>query len=492
MMRRPCLAPASVHEARDDECPARAARRIVPAAEHAERSAAPILQVKSPRDLAPRIVALARRANADSLLRNSLYIMATTVVTSLLGYVYWIVAARTYPARDVGLGSALLAAITLASGLTNLGLGQTLVQLLPQRAAGAMWSRTVNAAFGVAGTTGLFAGIVTVLVLPFASPQLAVAGRDPVYTIAVVLGVPLWTVSSLLDSLFVAERAAGNMLARNVVFAALKIPLLLVPLLGLRLLAPLTILGSWVVASAVAALVGFVVLIPRLRRGYCPTVRGLVAQVRPMLSLFAGHHLINLGSMASVYLLQILVSARLSTADNAYFYTTWMLGGFFFTLETSVASSLFAEGAHGGDIGRKVRASALMIGALLIPAMILFLVAGRYLMGIFGPGYREHGAALLTLLVVAAIPDGITNVYVSILRVRRLLREAAALNLGMAALTIVLAWPLLPRLGIEGAGWAWLIAQTVGSCAVAIHMRIARPLGPQADVCASSVPEVVL
>jgi len=436
------------------------------------------------RSLAWAIGARARAARDDSLLRNSLYIMATTVVTSLLGYVYWIVAARTYPARDVGLGSALLAAITLASGLTNLGLGQTLVHLLPQRASGPMWSRTVNAAFGVAGTSGLFAGVVAVLVLPLTSSQLAVAGRDPIYMIAVVLGVPLWTISSLLDSLFVAERAAGNMLARNVFFAMLKIPLLLVPLLGLRLLAPLAILGSWVIASAVAALVSFVVLIPRLRRGYRPVGRGLVAQVRPMLSLFAGHHLINLGSVASVYLLQILVSARLSTADNAYFYTTWMLGGFFFTLETSVASSLFAEGAHGGDLGRKVRTSALVIGALLIPAMILFLVVGRYLMGVFGPGYREHGTALLTLLVVAAIPDGITNVYVSVLRVRRRLREAATLNLGMAALTIALAWPLLPRLGIEGAGWAWLIAQVVGSCAVAIHLRIAHPLHPEAGTAA--------
>lgn len=453
---------------------------IPPTAEHAEGRAAPILQVKSPRDLAPSVVALMKRAHANSLLRNSLYIMATTVVTSALGYVYWIIAARAYPARDVGLGSALLAAITLASGLTNLGLGQTLVQLLPGRVAGVMWSRTVNAAFGVAGATGLLAGVVTALVLSLASPQLAVAGRDPIYTIAVVLGVPLWTASSLLDSLFVAERAAGNMLARNMVFAVLKIPLLLVPLLGLKLAGPLTVLGSWVIASAVAALMGFVVLIPRLGRGYRPTARGLVPQVRPMLSLLAGHHFINLGSMASVYLLQILVSTRLSPADNAYFYTTWMLGGFFFTLETSVASSLFAEGAHGEDIGRKVRTSALTIGALLIPAMILFLVAGRYLLGVFGPTYREHGTVLLTLLIAAAIPDGITNVYVSILRVRCRLREAAVLNLGMAVLTLALAWPLLPLLGIEGAGWAWLIAQTVGSCAVAIHALITVPLRPDA------------
>jgi Na+-driven multidrug efflux pump len=33
----------------------------------------------------------------------------------------------------------------------------------------------------------------------------------------------------------------------------------------------------------------------------------------------------------------------------------------------------------------------------------------------------------------------------------------------MALLTLLLAWILLPILGIVGAGWAFLIAQTVGS-----------------------------
>jgi len=37
---------------------------------------------------------LVRRARSDSLLRNSIYGMATTAATSALGYLYWIVAAR--------------------------------------------------------------------------------------------------------------------------------------------------------------------------------------------------------------------------------------------------------------------------------------------------------------------------------------------------------------------------------------------------------------
>jgi O-antigen/teichoic acid export membrane protein len=83
---------------------------------------------------------------------------------------------------------------------------------------------------------------------------------------------------------------------------------------------------------------------------------------------------------------------------------------------------------------------------------------------------------LLSLLIISAIPDAITNIYVSVLRVRRKLYEAALLNTGMAATTLILAWILLPRLGIAGAGWAWLLAQCAGSLGVLVHGQITHPL----------------
>src|SRR2546423_6237410 len=78
------------------------------------------------------------------------------------------------------------------------------------------------------------------------------------------------------------------------------------------------------------------------------------------------------------------------------------------------------------------------------------------------------------ILMVSAVPDAITNIYVSLLRVQERLCLAALLNLCMAAFTLVLAWILLPMLGIAGAGWAWLIAQSVGSLIVGVVILISR------------------
>src|SRR6478672_7592763 len=47
------------------------------------------------------------RARRDSLLRNSLFIMANTVVTSAFGFVFWLLAARLCSAPVVGLTAAI-------------------------------------------------------------------------------------------------------------------------------------------------------------------------------------------------------------------------------------------------------------------------------------------------------------------------------------------------------------------------------------------------
>ena len=414
--------------------------------------------------------ALARRVHRDSLLRNSMYNMATTVATSVLGFVYWIVAARTYSAHDVGLASALIAALTLTSSLSSQGIGPTLVQMLPRRAAGSAWSLTLNAGLATGSLASVLAGSIVVAALPLFSHQFAIVGHHAGYAVAFVVGVVLWTISTLVDQAFVAERATGYMLVRNMAFAVLKIPLLVLPLL-LAHVGAIGIFSSWVVATAATVLGGGLLLVPGLRRDYSLAMRGMVGQVRSMLSSLAGHHFINLGGIGPMYLLPMLVTARLSATDNAYFYTTWMLGSLFFMVSPAVAMSLFAEGSYGVDgLLRKVRSSALIIGALLGPAMLTFFLGGRYILWPFGPNYVQHGLLLLTILIVSAVPDAITNIYVSVLRVRRRLRRAAMFNLSMAALTLVLAWVLLPMVGIAGAGWAWLIAQTVGSTVVGMHV----------------------
>lgn len=422
----------------------------------------------------PVAIALARRLGSDSLLRNSVYIMATTLVNSLCGYLYWIVATHAFSAHDVGLAAMLISTMTLASSLSTIGICTALIQVLPGRTSGPAWSLTFNAAIAACVASSLLAGAVALVVLPLFSPQVAGAlHSSPLYAVCFLAGVPLWSLMTLCDYTFVAERAAGNMLARNAIFALLK-NALLIAALPLAAFGALAIFGSAVLAAVCGAAAGFVLAL-RLRGAYTLALRGIARQIRAMLSAVVGNHLITLGGSAPAYLLPVIVTARLSAADNAYFYTTWMLGSLFFIVSPAVASSLFAEGSHAaGNLPRKVRTSLLIIGALLGPAMLAFLVGGRYVLALFGPAYARHGLGLLTVLIVSAVPDAITNVYVAVLRVQRRLGQAARLNLGMAALALLLAWLLSPPLGITGAGWAWLCAQCVGSIVVGTQLVAAR------------------
>ena len=411
---------------------------------------------------------LLHRLRLDSLLRNGIYIMATNVATAGFGYIYWILAAHAYSPYDVGLASALISAMTLASTVANLGIGSTLVQTLPRRETGHDWSLTFNAGLAIGIVAGILAGAVVVVMLPLFSPQFAIVEHQVGFAFALLVGVPVMTISTLLDQAFVAERAANNMLLRNLAVAVLKIPLMVLPVILLAHIGALGILLSGVLAMAVM-LVGGMVLVLRLGRAYSLAVRGIVEQARSMLSSLAGHYFINLGGLTSQYLLPVFVAIRLSPTANAYFYTTMKISDFFFMTSSAVAVSLFAEGSYAAsNLSRKVRSSIMIIGSLLVPAMLVCFFGGRYIMLVFGPGYAQHGQTLFRVYIVAAIPDAITNIYISVLRVQRRLRFAAMLNVGMAILTLTLGWVLLPVLGIAGAGWSFLISQTAGTVVAGI------------------------
>lgn len=414
---------------------------------------------------------LVNRLRVDSLLRNSVYIMMTTALTAATGYLFWIIAARMYPAEDVGLASALVGVMMLAATLANLGIGPTLIQALPQRSSGQAWSLTLNAVIATGIIASLLTGTVAAVILPVLSPKLAVVGHQAGFTTALIAGVPMLSLAALLDAMFTAERAAGKMLARTAAFAGMRIPLLVTPIL-LGYLGALAICWAWILAAGCSVVAG-ALLIPRLRRSYRLETRGILAQMRAMLRTVAGHQLISLGAILPIYLLPVFVVARLSLEQNAYFYTTWQVGSLFFMVSPSVAVALLAEGAHAPtEIFQKARSSVLLIVVLLLAPMVFAGLGGPLILAMFGAKYALTGYPLLLILVASAIPDAITNVYVAALRVRRYLAAAACLNLGMAAMTMTLAWLLLPTLGIEGAGWAWLFAQSAGTLVVVFHVVV--------------------
>ena len=406
--------------------------------------------------------------------------MFTTLANAALGGLYWLFAARAFDASEVGTATALVSAMMVASTLANLGAGSALVQMLPKQQPGPDWSSIVSAALLVGLVASVIAGLGALVILPAVSDQLAIVTDSPLAGLCFVAGVTATTLSIIVDFVFIAERRAGISLARNVVFGAAKIPPLVIgPLFGGG---AYVIFGSWVAAAFVVVAAAIVVVVPHVHPAFAWSRTDLGLRLQEISRSLAGHHIINLAGALVQFMLPILVTIRLSSTQAAYFYVTWMVGGFMLVISPSLASSLFAEGSHDPErLKSQLRTSIRLLGLLLPVATLLIAITGHAVLSIFGPAYADQGYWLLIVIAVAAIPDAVTNYFVAVERVRGRLRVAATLNTLIAITALGVAWTLLPEVGIIGAGWGWLAAQTMGSIAVGVILLVRRWRGREPD-----------
>jgi O-antigen/teichoic acid export membrane protein len=416
------------------------------------------------------------RMATDELLRGSAFIMATSVVTSLIGYAFWLLVDHRYPAAVSGAGAAAASLLQATALLASAGAGAAMMEWLPRSRSSLEWRQRLTAGLVVAAAAAAAGGVLTVVVVGHLLHTLA-ALETPMGAGLFCLGGVILALGVVLDDVAICERRGGVMLVRNTVFVAARIPLLAVPWLW-----PGTgdqILTAWIGAAGVSLVVSVVAFRFRARHvDVRPAFGALGAQLREMAGSFVGQHLTTIAAMLGAYLMPILVVARVSPAANAYFYATWMLGSVFFMISPAVSAALFAEAAiDSAGIEALARRCVVTIAALLAVPAAVSLFAGGLLLELFGPDYPSHGRLLLVLLTVSAVPDAVTNVAVSVLRATGRVGEAFLLNAGMLLGYLALAWWLLTDLGIVGAGISWVVVQSAGAVwALAHRRRIVTPV----------------
>jgi O-antigen/teichoic acid export membrane protein len=402
-----------------------------------------------------------RYLREQSLFRNSVYIMGTTAATSLLGFGFWLVAARTLSATEVGRSAALISAMLFVSVLTNLGLGQVFVSRLASRREGAEWSRTVTTGIALAAVTSLIGGVIAAVLLPTLIPTLR-HGLSPATFLLLPLGVAGSACSLVIDYACIAERHAKLSFVRNVIAAVLRIAL--IPLASVVPIDGTTwILAVWAGSFLLIDVLALFRELPALGHHFRPTLAGWRTELSEIRGLIAGHQSINLGAQASSYLLPVLVAAQLGPEQNAYFYTTFMVASALFFIAPAIGNALFAEGAHeperlGEDVRKAIRHTLTLAGP---PALVL-VVLGPFILGLFGPAYAEEGEPLLLILVAAAAFDSALQISLAVLRVKHRLQDAALATWATLIVAIPAAWFLLPPLGLEGAGIGWGLGKVVG------------------------------
>ena len=411
-----------------------------------------------------------RHRRVNHLLRTGHLLTASSVATSGLGAAYWVFVARWYAPDEVGRGYAAVSAMMFLAGFGQLNLANTLVRFIPS--AGTGTTRLIRRVYLVAaGVTALFAGIF-VLAVRGISGQLGFL-HSPVAGFEFVLAAAAYAVFVVQDGALTGLVRADWVLLENAVFAVAKILFMLV-LAAFSVRQGIEV--SWYAALAVALAVTNWFLFTRAAPER-PQRFAAAPEPGPTPGYLAADLLGSLFWLVATTLMPIEVLDRVGAARSAYFSLAWMVAYTLFLLSANMGASLIVEsGDDEAALAANCRRILRHTGRLLLVAVGAGCAAAPLLLRVFGPGYAQNAGWLLRLLLLAALPNLVVTCAVSACRARRRVWAAAGILAGVCGGAIGLAGWLLPRLGIVGVGYGWLLAES-GAAAVLL-LRRAWWMGP--------------
>ena len=388
----------------------------------------------------------------DPMRRSAYALILGTGLTSGLGFVFWIVAARWLPPATVGIGAALVSAMTLLATVSTLGLRNGLIRFLPT--AGAASRRLALSAYGVCAVTAMLAALAFVAGQPLWASKLAFLRSGPLSVLFFVAGTVVWVIFILQDNVLVGLRRTAWVPVENGLCSLAKIGLL--PLLAFT--AQWAIFAASVLPAAAAV---FVVTIALLRvSGRINVADGEPVRVPALVRFAAAEHFSAILWMGTTDLITLLVLNQAGSEEAAYYYMASTIGYAVLLVTSNIGSALVAEGARYPERTVPLARQAFLHAArLVIPLVAIGIVLTPLGLQLIGPDYAEHGSTALRLLLASAVPQILVGISVSVARIRRDLRTITSVYTALAVGAISGSALLLRPLGLTGVGLAFLCTQ---------------------------------
>lgn len=360
-------------------------------------------------------------AQNTDVVTNSASLVVTTVVTSLVGFVFWWAAARLFPVDSVGQASAAIAALTLLSTVGMFGLGTLLVGELPRRAHVA--AHLTSAALFASAIASSILAVGYVAICLVLGGDLGAFFASPLVVVMFVLGVGVSAACLVLDQGLIGVLAGTLQTWRNVYMSVGKLLFLVVAGLALANASGSVIFACWM-AGVLASLV---LLTGHFRRrGMRVFARPAIRELRGLSRQTVDHNLLNIALLVPRFCLPILVTGLLGAAQNAAFYAAQMLVSFVYLIPVHLGLVLFAVATgEREELRHRLRFTLGVSLALGVPAALALVVGAPFFLGLFGAGYAADATTCLQILALAYLPWIVKTFYVTVARVDNRLRIAA-------------------------------------------------------------------
>lgn len=418
----------------------------------------------------PHAPIAAYRPRLDPLATTALSLVTNTVTTSALGVLFWTVASRMYSPAELGEDAALISAMMLLSVVSQLNLSLGIPRLLPQVSRRRL---AVAGAYGVTAAVGVVVTGAFVVVAPAVSDGFAFLEQEPMVAAVLVAAVVLWNVFALQDAVLASSPWAPVLPVENGVFGILKIVLIA--------WAAGTPTGHGIFLGWVIAMVAMVIPVNALifSRVLAPSTlpvepdesvlpirrRSLVARY------VAGDYGAALLSQGYSFFLPLLVVAVMGRTANGYFYVAFLIAGAVAAMGQALSTALVVHGSHDEkSVCELARRSMERCVKFLVPAVGLLFLMAPVLLRPFGDDFVDNGTAVLRLLLIGTVPQAAVTVYLGVERVRGRPQRLLVVEAATALLATAGAVAGMKLFGINGVGWAWIVAQS------AVAAVVARPL----------------
>jgi len=405
-------------------------------------------------------------------------VVGSTLVTSGLGLLFWMLAARGLAPGPYGSLGAATAAMSFLGMLGSTGLGPLLISELPRTAPERRWE-LFSVACVVAGAVGaVLGGLFAAAVASTGRAWEPLAAPGPAWW-WFTLGSLLTSISAVLDNAMLVVGNPAVQVWRNTVASTWKVVVLAVALplsavsvaLGLAAWATGMLAGAAMAGRAAARTMPG----PRL----VPWARALRLIRHNALSAVA-HQGVNLALAASSVAMPILIAWVVTPVENGVFTAVRLAAAQACLLPFALSMALFAASSGDDELdverSRRVLLAALGISLALYAGVV---VLARPVLLLFGSDYADAGVPYLRVMALAAPLLVFKDQFIALARLRRRIRALVPLVVASAVLELSLTTIGALRWGLLGGIGGWVVALAVQALYTAPRLTWRRPRRPE-------------
>lgn len=400
------------------------------------------------------IISIIKRILNDSLYRNSLFLMGSNLVIAGLGFVFWKINTSLFSTDVIGLATTTISVVSLITTISLMGLSVAIVKYLPIISEK---NNVINTSVNIVFVTTISFTALFLVLLPYLSPKIVFINTSWITIALFILFCIYSSLIELVKNIFLTFKKTEYVLLNNSISSVLKIALSFIFIsFGVY-----GLISSWMISVVISTIISFLILRYRFSYIYKPYISFNIARQLSRFSI--GNYITGFFEMTPKLVLPIILINVLSASDAAYYYIDMTIASFLFMSSQSICDSLFAEGSTNIEhLTRYTQKTLKAFGLTLVPAIIVIVLFGNYILDFFGKSYTDGGIDLLRLLSISAIFIAINTMFGVIVRVKHHMKDLIVINFLGTFLILFLSYLFISH-GLAGVGTAWLIGQGIMS-----------------------------